>query len=110
MNDGAIALQRYMATLSRKAYDHDWIDHLEYALWHAVGRGALRYGRIEIDDAVRADLRRLATACGGWIARETDGSFSLVPLREWQDRFVANFDIVTMDTPMAPPGELGRPD
>ena len=65
---------------------------------------------IEIDDAIRAELRRLAIACGGWITREMDDSFSLVPLSEWQDRFVARFDLVAMDTPVAPPGEMGGKD
>ena len=110
IDEDAAALQRYMAALSREAYDCDWIDHLEYVLWHAVGRGPLRYGRIEIDDAVRAELRRLANACGGWITRETDDSFSVLPLPEWQDRFAANFDLVTMDSPQAPPGGLGAMD
>ena len=102
-----MALQRYMAELSRCAYDRDWIDHLEYVLWYAMGRGALRYGHMEIDNSIRAELRRLATACGGWITREIDDSFSLVPLSEWQDRFVARFDLVAMDTPIAPPDEMG---
>lgn len=110
ISEDAMALQRYMAELSRSAYDRSWIDHLEYALWYAMGRGSLRYGHIEIDDAIRAELRRLAIACGGWITRGMDDSFSLVPLSEWQDRFVARFDLVAMDTPVAPPGEMGGKD
>jgi hypothetical protein len=102
----AAALQAFMSALCRDGYGKDWADHLEYALWHALVAGPMRFGATSLDRDALTELRRLADACGGWVTQDRGGGFRLVPLADWQDRFVANFELLRMETPVAPPPEL----
>ena len=106
----AAALQAFMSALCRDGYGQDWADHLEYTLWHAVVAGPMRFGRAQLDGATLTELRRLADACGGWVTLDRDGSFRLLPLPAWQDRFAANFELLRMETPVAPPPGLPGAD
>ena len=99
----AAALQAFMSSLCRDGYGRDWADHLEYVLWHALGRGPMAFGRTRLDAATLAELRRLAEACGGWVTRDRDGGFRVLAFPAWQDRFAANFELVRMDRPVPPP-------
>ncbi|HSG89809.1 MAG TPA: hypothetical protein VLA56_11400 [Pseudomonadales bacterium] len=104
LSPAARALRAHMSTLCRHAYGSDWADHLEYALWHALVQGPMRYGRLDLDAARIAELRRLRDACGGWITMDRGGRIHWMPLAEWQDRYSGNVDLVRMDEPRAPPG------
>jgi hypothetical protein len=96
-------LRERMSALCRRAYGSDWVDHLEYALWHALVQGPMRYGRLDLDADQIADLRALRDACGGWITMDRSGRIDWMPLAEWQDRYSGNVDLVRMDEPRTPP-------
>lgn len=106
MTPEARELERYMKALCREAYGSEWIDHLEYALWHACINGPMRYGRLELEREHLDDLRELSDACGGWISRDRAGAGRWLPLTAWQDRYSANVEIVHLDSAQPPPPDL----
>ena len=92
------ALRDFMRELCQQAYDTDWLQHLEFALWHAVVNGPMTYGRLEITAPHIAELRRLSDLCGGWVYVDEELGERMIPLEEWQDLFSRNIDIVQMDS------------
>ena len=109
MNRAARRLRAYMSSLCRRAYGEGWLDHLEFALWHAVVSGPMRYGQLQIDAATIAELRVLSDECGGWINVVAPGEERCVPLPEWQDLYANNVDLVSMENPLPPPAPFGSP-
>lgn len=96
-------LRAHMAGLCRHAWGSDWVDHLEYALWHALVQGPMRYGRLELTATHLATLRKLRDACGGWIMQDRTHGLRFVPLEAWQDLYSGNVDLIHMDRPTPPP-------
>lgn len=107
LEPAAEALRAHMAGLCREAWGTEWIDHLEYALWHALVQGPMRYGRLALTAEHLATLRRLRDDCGGWVMRDRAGDIRFVSLDAWQDLYSSNVDLVHMDRPTPPPA--GRP-
>ncbi|MCC5888567.1 MAG: hypothetical protein JJT88_19190 [Gammaproteobacteria bacterium] len=99
-------LERYMKMLCRMAYGLEWTDHLEYVLWHACIQGPMRYGRLDLTQEHLDDLRDLSDASDGWITRDVQGVPCWLPLREWQDRYASNVDIIRLDEATPPPPDL----
>lgn len=102
-------LRACMSSLCLRAWGRDWADHLEYALWHALVQGPMRYGHVELTAECIAKLRSLRDACGGWIMQDRAGGFRFVPLDAWQDLYCGNVDLIHMDQPTPPP-ERFAPD
>lgn len=96
-------LRAHMAQLCCRAWGCDWVDHLEYALWHAMVQGPMRYGRLELTAAQLAKLRALRDACGGWIMHDRTRGIRFVPLDAWQDLYSGNVELIHMDRPTPPP-------
>ncbi|MEJ2130691.1 MAG: hypothetical protein P8Y95_03500 [Gammaproteobacteria bacterium] len=78
----------YMSLLCEEAYNVSWIQHLEYALWYAVINGPMQYGRMKITERHIAHLKRLSTACAGWIAFDR----TWVRTDEWERMYRDNLD------------------
>ena len=97
MSPRADELKRYMSQLSREAYGADWIEHLEFALWHAIVSGPFRYGRLDLNAGHIAELRRLSDRCGGWVYVDRFAGDRWVPLAEWQDVYTRNVEFVRLD-------------
>lgn len=105
--DGTAAgnrLRAFMSALCRDAYGVDWADHLEFALWHALVNGPMRYGQLLLTARHLDELRRLRDACGGWILVQRDGVVRQVSLQAWQDLYTGNVELVRMEHPIWPPG------
>ncbi len=94
LNDDAQQLADYMTTLSRQAYHQDWIQHVEFVLWHAIVQGPIRYGHLDISDEHIEHLRFLSDQCGGWVFYHRSAGPCWVPLIEWQDIYASKFDPV----------------
>jgi hypothetical protein len=90
-------LRDFMSELCQRAYGAGWIQHLEFALWHAVVNGPMTYGRLEIAEPHIAELRRLSDLSGGWVYVDDELGERSIPLEEWQDVFSRNIDIVRME-------------
>lgn len=85
-----------MQQLSRLAYDEQWVQHLEYALWYATIHGPMDYGRHSLDNEDIARLKALSAACGGWVYYREGSGATFVVTREWQDIFSCNFELVSL--------------
>lgn len=57
-------LADYMSALSEQAYYAGWMKDLEYALWEASVGTRREYGRLQISDAHRTQLRAPSESCG----------------------------------------------
>lgn len=80
-------LAELMSGLSEEAYCAGWMHGLEFELWEAVINGPREYGRLQITLDHIAQLRRLSSAAGGWIAFDETEEESLLPMDEWKLRF-----------------------
>ena len=85
-----------MSHLSEEAYAASWMQHLEFALWHAIVSGPFQYGRATITEAHIDELRRLSDACGGWVYFDRDNGETWIPLHEWQDVYSQNIELVSI--------------
>lgn len=99
-------LRQRMSSICRAAYGEDWVEHLEYALWHGLVNGPMTYGRTELTRKVLTELRSLSDACAGWICMDSQGIARCLPLYQWQDQYCAKLDRVQMTKPVPPPSEL----
>ena len=86
-----------MSTLSEEAYAAGWMQHLEYALWHAVLTGPMRYGRLDLTEHEIQTLRQKSDACGGWIHFDEDTGEQWLPLADWETLYSASIDAVNLD-------------
>ena len=96
MNQNARALAQFMSELSEQAYSASWMQHLEFALWHAVVSGPFQYGRLAINEGHIDRLRALRDKCEGWIYFDDQSGESWVALEEWQDMYSRNIDLVRL--------------
>ena len=96
-DDNSGALAEYMSKLSVEAYHKTWTEHLEYALWHFLVNGPVRYGHLDVGEDHISRLRELSAECGGWISKTDDGVPRWIPLARWQDLYTRNVDIVKME-------------
>lgn len=87
MESDAFDLMRYMSELSERAYCAGWMDGLEYALWTAVLKGRLKYGRLQITRAHATKLKELSERCGGWIVWDDTSGETFLPLDRWQKMY-----------------------
>jgi len=97
MSPDADVLKRHMGQLSREAYGADWVEHLEFALWHAMVSGPLRYGRLDLTSSHIEELRRLSDRCGGWVYFDTSTGETWVPLAEWQDIYTRSIEFLRLE-------------
>ena len=96
MTEEAQDLARFMSELSEQAYAAAWMQHLEFALWHAVVSGPFQYGRLPIEQWHIDHLRELRDACKGWIYFDDEAGESWVAMEEWQDMYSRNIDLVDL--------------
>ncbi|HSE20785.1 MAG TPA: hypothetical protein VLB68_03980 [Pyrinomonadaceae bacterium] len=78
-----------MSELSEQAYYAGWMQGLEYALWNAVLKGRVKYGRLQITRAHTSKLRELSDQCGGWIVWDDYLGETFMPLDQWQKKYDA---------------------
>ena len=90
-------LAERMSAQCQRAWGRPWVDHLEYVLWYATVNGPMRYGAAELEAGELAELAQAARDAQLWITRDRDGAFRALSLRDWQDRFTANVEILTPD-------------
>jgi hypothetical protein len=90
MEPDAIKLRDYMSEISERAYCAGWMEGLEYALWEALLKGRLKYGRLQITRAHTSKLKELSNRCGGWIVWEKDLGEAFMPLDQWQKKYNAD--------------------
>jgi hypothetical protein len=69
-----------MSELSEQAYCAGWMQGLEDALWNAVVKGRVKYGRLQITRAHTLKLKELSDRCGGWIVWGDDLGEAFMPL------------------------------
>lgn len=89
-------LAAYMSSLSEAAYAAAWMQHLEFALWHAVVTGPFQYGRLLITQTHIDELRRLSDASKGWVYFDDQNGETWIPLNEWQDVYSQNIELVSI--------------
>jgi hypothetical protein len=89
MESDANKLSEYMSELSEQAYCAGWMQGLEYALWNAVLKGRVKYGRLQITRAHTQKLKELSEQCGGWIVWDDDLGEAFMPLDQWQKKYEA---------------------
>jgi len=94
LDDNAQKLADYISSLSLKAYHQDWIQHVEFVLWHAIVQGPIRYGHLDITAEHIKQLRFLSDQCEGWIFYHRSDGLRWVPLFEWQDIYTSKFNPV----------------
>jgi hypothetical protein len=76
-----------MAAISERGYSASWMDGLEFALWHLLATSKTQYGRAEVAESTKADLRRLSERCGGWILFGAAEQEEFVPMKDWLVRY-----------------------
>ncbi len=91
-----LALRESMIAISLRAFAVDWVDHLEYVLWHMVVNGPMRYGRTFVTQSDIDNLRQLSHRCDCWIYVDRYRGEQCVSLIEWQDVYTHNIDLVTL--------------
>ena len=89
-------LADYMSELSRQAFQNNWVQHLEFMLWHAIVQGPMHYGDIYITEAHIKRLRFLRDQCRGWVYYHRTEGLIWVQLPAWQDIYTSNYDPVTL--------------
>ena len=93
----AQALAERMSRACRRSWGRCWVDHLEYVLWYATVNGPMRYGAADLEAGELAALAQAARDAQLWITRDRDGAFRALSLRDWQDRFTANVEMLKPD-------------
>ena len=77
-------LAEYMSELSELAYDAEWIEGLEFALWRAITGGPFKYGHLQLTNEHVQRLMQLSATCGGWILFNEVDEESFIPIEDWK--------------------------
>jgi len=76
-------LANYMAKLSEKYYQNEWMELLEFELWRDLTEEPELLDEEEVEK-----LRNRSEACDGWIKMNyNDGSLEFLSLAEWKEFF-----------------------
>jgi HJR/Mrr/RecB family endonuclease len=83
LNKPQKALCDLMSDISEESWAAGWMDGLEYALWHMVQHGPVRYGFKFVYEQIIQQLKHLSEQAGCWIVFDDATDERAVSLSDW---------------------------
>ena len=83
-----LLLANYMSDICERCYYANWMQNLEYVLWHAVLHGQRKYGQDIISQKDIEVLSGLSKAVSAWIIFDDNTEEKAIDLNVWKEKFL----------------------